>query len=170
MPHILRFSSSLKYLANSISCFSDAKTTTTWRKLAAWWSGACSHQPSGAYGLVTINQSENYAQVDHVPWDTRLSPCWNPSGSFGFLSKTICSPCLKVKVAQSCPTLCSPMDCSLPSSSVRGILQVRTLECVVIPFSRGSSRSRDQTQVFCTASRFVIIWATREAPSILASV
>ena len=139
MPHILRFSSSLKYLANSISCFSDAKTTTTWRKLAAWWSGACSHQPSGAYGLVTINQSENYAQVDHVPWDTRLSPCWNPSGSFGFLSKTICSPCLKVKVAQSCPTLCSPMDCSLPSSSVHGILQAKILEWVAIPFSRASS-------------------------------
>ena len=45
---------------------------------------------------------------------------------------------LKVKVSQSCPTLCNRMDCSLPSSSVHGILQTRTLEWVAVPFSRGS--------------------------------
>ena len=44
-----------------------------------------------------------------------------------------------VKVAQSCLTLCDPMDCSLPGSSVHGILQARILEWVAIPFSRGSS-------------------------------
>ena len=43
-----------------------------------------------------------------------------------------------VLVAQLCPTLCSTMDCSLPSSSVHGILQTRTLEWVAVPFSRGS--------------------------------
>ena len=42
-------------------------------------------------------------------------------------------------VAQLCPILCNPMDCSLPGSSVHGILQARVLEWVVIPFSRGSS-------------------------------
>ena len=42
-------------------------------------------------------------------------------------------------VAQSCLTLCDPMDCSLPGSSVHGILQARTLEWVAISFSRGSS-------------------------------
>jgi len=46
------------------------------------------------------------------------------------------------------------MDCSLPGSSVHGILQARILEWVVIPFSRGSSRPRDQTWVSCTAGRF----------------
>ena len=46
-------------------------------------------------------------------------------------------------VAQSCPTLCDPTDCSLPGSSVHGILQVRILEWVAISFSRGSSRPRD---------------------------
>ena len=46
----------------------------------------------------------------------------------------------QVLVAQSCPTLCDCMDCSLPGSSVRGILQARMLEWVAIPFSRGSSR------------------------------
>ena len=52
-----------------------------------------------------------------------------------------------MKVAQSCPTLCDPMDCSLPGSFVHGILQAKMLEWVAIPFSRGSSQPRDQTQV-----------------------
>ena len=51
------------------------------------------------------------------------------------------------EVAQSCLTFCDPMHWSLPGSSVRGILQARILEWVAISFSRGSSRSRDQTQV-----------------------
>ena len=48
-------------------------------------------------------------------------------------------------LAQSCPTLCSPMDCRPPGFSVHGILQARTLEWVAMPFSRGSSRPRDGT-------------------------
>ena len=51
------------------------------------------------------------------------------------------------EAAQSCPTLCDPMDCSLPGFSVHGIFQARVLEWVVISFSRGSSRPRDRTQV-----------------------
>ena len=43
------------------------------------------------------------------------------------------------EVAQSCPTLCDPMDCSLPGSSVHGIFQARVLEWIAISFSRGSS-------------------------------
>ena len=50
---------------------------------------------------------------------------------------------VKVKVAQSCLTLCDPMDCSPPGSSVHGILQARTLEWVAMPSSRGSSQPRD---------------------------
>ena len=57
------------------------------------------------------------------------------------------------EVAQSCPTLCDPMDCSPPGSSVHGILQTRTLEWVAISFSRGSSRPRDQTDVSRIAGR-----------------
>ena len=41
------------------------------------------------------------------------------------------------EVAQSCPTLCDPVDCSLPGFSVHGILQARILEWVIISFSRG---------------------------------
>jgi len=43
------------------------------------------------------------------------------------------------EVTQSCPTLCDPIDCSLPGSSVHGILQARILKWVAISFSRGSS-------------------------------
>ena len=49
-------------------------------------------------------------------------------------------------VPQSCPTLCDPMDCSLPGSSVHGLFQARVLEWVAISFSRGSFQSRDRTQ------------------------
>ena len=69
----------------------------------------------------------------------------------------------KVLVAQSCPTLCDPMNCSPPGSSVQGILQAGTLEWVAISFSRGSSQPRDWTQVSWIAARFFTFWATREA-------
>ena len=67
-------------------------------------------------------------------------------------------------VAQSCPTLSDPMDCSPPGSSVHGISQARVLEWVAIPFSRISSWPRDRTQVSHIADRFFTIWVTREAP------
>ena len=70
------------------------------------------------------------------------------------------------EVAQSCPTLCDPMNCSLPGFSVHGIFQARVLEWVTIPFSRGSSRPRDWTQVSCIVGRRFTLWATREAQSI----
>ena len=53
----------------------------------------------------------------------------------------------EVKVAQSCLTLCDPMNCSLPGSSVHGILQARIVEWVAMPFSRGFSWPRDQTSL-----------------------
>ena len=60
---------------------------------------------------------------------------------------------VKVSVAQPCPTLCGPVACSQPGSSVYGILQARILEWVAIPFSKGSSSLRDQIQVSCIAGR-----------------
>ena len=65
-------------------------------------------------------------------------------------------------VTQSCPTLCDPKDYNSPGSSVHGILQARILERVAIPFSRGSSQPRDQTQISHIAGRFFTVWATRE--------
>ena len=64
---------------------------------------------------------------------------------------------MSVLVAQSCPTLCDPMDCSLLGSSVHGILQARILERVAIRFSRGSSRPKDQTRVSCVAGKFFTV-------------
>ena len=65
-------------------------------------------------------------------------------------------------VAQSCLTLCNPMDFSPPGSSVHGISQARVLEWIAISFFRGSSQPRDQTWISCIASRFFTDWATRE--------
>ena len=56
-----------------------------------------------------------------------------------------------------CPTLCDPMDYSLPGSSVCGILQARILEWVAFLFFRGSSLPIDQTQASCIADRFFTI-------------
>ena len=86
---------------------------------------------------------------------------------------------------QSCLTLCSPMDCRMPSlpfphhlskfagwghpaishnrGQIREDLQARILEWVATPFSRGSFQPRDRTWVSCIAVRFFTIWATREA-------
>ena len=65
-------------------------------------------------------------------------------------------------VIQSRQTLCDPMDCNPPGSSVHGILQARILNLVAFPFSRKSFQPRDQTWVSCTAGRFFTIWATRD--------
>ena len=65
--------------------------------------------------------------------------------------------CHEVKVAQSCLTLCNPID-----YTGHGILQARILEWIAFPFSRGSSQPRDRTQVSHIASGSFTNWATRE--------
>ena len=62
-------------------------------------------------------------------------------------NKSVSKLCMHAKLLQSCPTLCDPMDCSPPGSSVHEIVQARILEWVAIPSSRGSSQSRDQIHV-----------------------
>ena len=63
-------------------------------------------------------------------------------------------PCRCACSIQSCPILFDSMGCSPPSSSVHGILQARIPEWVAMPSSKGSSQSRDQTQLSCIAGRF----------------
>ena len=70
------------------------------------------------------------------------------------------------EVAQSCPTLCDPVDYSLLGSSVHGILQARVLEWVAISFSRGSSQPRDQTRVSRIGGRRFNLWANSLASNI----
>ena len=65
-------------------------------------------------------------------------------------------------VARCCLTLCNPMDCNLPGSSVHGVFQARILEWVAILFSRGFSWPRDRTHVSCFAGGFFTTSATRE--------
>ena len=99
--------------------------------------------------------------VDYSPWGhkeldmtevtTYAHPCMNTSG---VESESV--------VAQSCPTLCDPMDCIPPGSSIHGIFQARVLEWVAISFSRRSSQPRDQTWVYRIVGRRFTIWATRE--------
>ena len=62
-----------------------------------------------------------------------------------------------ILVPKSSLTLCNPMDCGLPGSSVQGISQARMLEWVAISFSRGSSQSRDWIHVACLAGKFFTI-------------
>ena len=67
-----------------------------------------------------------------------------------------CDLSVKMKVTQLYPTLCNPMD-----YTVHGILQATVPEWVAIPFSRGSSQARDQTQILHIAGEFFTSWATR---------
>ena len=112
-------------------------------------------------------------------WANSLLPLGIPLGSFWennrlrnlslmSLKRVVCvcvCVCVCVLVAQLCPILCDPMDCSPPGSSVRGILQARILEELAIAFSRGSSQPGDRTQVSCITGGFFTVWATREAKS-----
>ena len=78
-----------------------------------------------------------------------LPPCsWQP---MNFLL----SPCSTVLVAQLCLTLCDPMDCSSPGSSVHGILQARILEWVAISFS-GDLPDPGIETVSCIGGRFLL--------------
>ena len=91
------------------------------------------------------------------------------SGQVQWQGKSISSHSLSMvgsesEVAQSCPTLCNPMDCSLSASAVHQIFQARVLEWIVISFSRGSSWPRNRTQVSRIAGRRFTAWATGEAP------
>ena len=75
----------------------------------------------------------------HRRQPTRLPCPWDPPGKNTGVGCHFLLQCMKVKseseVAESCPTLSDPMDCSLPGSSVHGIFQVRVLEWVAIAFS-----------------------------------
>ena len=126
--------------------------------------GATVHGVAVRQDWVTNTLPCSEAPVHHcaVPsWHTS-SPCPALCAQLlGFMPVSPTSSILKlwkVKVAQLCPTLCDPMDYTVP-----GILQARILEWVAFPFSRGSSQPRDRTQVSRIAGGFFTCWATREA-------
>ena len=89
-------------------------------------------------------------KIPHIPQTIYIS--------LFFAATVIFESEVKVKVSQSCLTLCDPMD-----YTVHGILQARILKWVVFPFSKGSSQPRDWTQVSHIAGKFFTCWATRQA-------
>ena len=104
-----------------------------------------------------ILESKGFLEGSHNPNtpQTASSPLWclrtYSSPPHSELSLSLSSE--KVLVTQSCPSLCYPMHCSPPGSSVHGISQARILEWVAISFSRGSSKPRDGTRVSCLTGR-----------------
>ena len=81
----------------------------------------------------------SYSVRPHRGQPTRLPHPWDSPGKNTGVGCHFLLQCMKVKseseVAQPCPTLCNPMDCSLPGSSVHGIFQARVLEWNAIAFS-----------------------------------
>ena len=100
----------------------------------------CVHAPQRSVVTVTITAQSLVFSVSA----SRLLPA-----SFSEALSLCRSFLIDAVRAQSYPTLCDPMDCTLPGSSVRGILQARILQWAAMPSSRGSSPSRDQTHVSC---------------------
>ena len=147
-PHLLILPSS-----------SSSSTSATWWKQDGHWSAKKQSLGTMRWGT---QRDHSFPRASPHWWGSlppEVPQCIYPP--FSFQNYFLC-PCLKEKgkglwlliwtcclVAQSCPTLCDPMDCSLPGSSVHGILQARILEWFAISSSRGSSQLRDQTQVFC---------------------
>ena len=103
------------------------------------------------------SSSSHYPDQVFLPHGTAWQASWCDAIRKVRHLSSLCQKYLKVKVAQLFPTLCDPMDCT-----VHGILQAGILEWVAVPFSRGSSQPRDQTQVFRIAGRFFTSWATKE--------
>ena len=131
----------------------------TWLSCSQW--GVCMH--------VSVLVTRSYLNLCK-PMDCSLpgSPVHGIGGGCVCVCLCVCvcvcvclcvcvSVSVSVLVIQWYPTLCNPMDCSPPGSSVHGILLARILEWVAISFSRGSSRPRDRTQVSCIVGRFFTI-------------
>ena len=141
---------------------SDTITTHVfldWKKYKKVWV-ACS-----AYTGLEVNLLNllSLAPGEHPCWQGKdLGGGGGVRGWWGDRTK----PWKWSEVTQSYPTLCNPMDCSLPGSSVHGIFQASVLEQVAISFSRGSSPPRDWTRVSRIVGRRFTIWATREVKTL----
>ena len=90
-----------------------------------------------------------------------------PLGIYTLENATKRCVCVHMR-AQSCPTVCDPMDYSPPGSSVHGVLQARILEWVAISFSGGSSQPRDPTRVLCIAGNSLPLCPPRKPHSSVA--
>ena len=101
----------------------------------------------GELGAWDLRATEAFPLTSYPPWDTSVKRSW-------------CA--WWAKDAKSCPTLCNPLDCSLPGLSVHGISQARILEWVAISFCRGSFQHGDRTCISHIGRQILYHWATRE--------
>ena len=107
-------------------------------------------------------KSEGDVTLKHTSSGSYISDFHSPAyftPPLGCRISILNSPIMHAKSFQSCLILCDPTDCSLPCSSLYGIFQAGILESVAISSSRGSSRPRDRTQVFCIScfGRWVLL-------------
>ena len=127
----------------------------------------CHFLLQGFFLTQELNLCLPHWQADSLPLSYQRSPkIWLALHKWGKKKKAyralICAS--ESEVTQSWPTLCDPMDCSLPGSSIHGIFKATVLEWVAISFFRGSSRLRDWIWVSHVVGRCFTIWATREVP------
>ena len=115
----------------------------------AWWMEGAStilpqtRSPDDAQALFPADPCSSHLMRVSLSSFLRLPSAWERSEQiWAGISVSV-----KVLVAQSRLTLCDPMNCSPPGSSVHGILQARILEQIAVSSSRGSSRHRDWTSV-----------------------
>ena len=104
----------------------------------------------------------------HRRQPTRLLCPWDSPGKNTGVGCHFLLQCMKVKteseVAQSCPTLSDPMDCSLPGSSIHGIFQARVLEWGAIAFSKITYYGKDQLflnfYIKPEAKLVIVLWSS----------
>ena len=113
------------------------------------WRIPWTEEPGGLQSMGSQRVRHNWA-TKHLTWlDNTTYP--TSQGTFPALGRLVC--CVsRAKSLQSCPTLCDPMDCSPPGSSVQGILEARILEWGAMPSSRGSSWPRDWIHISYVSS------------------
>ena len=139
-----------------------------------WWGRAGTRTPLACrrpapcqqlhpWGLAHRNGTQMFPAAPLLVTPTGNHPNTHPPKDGDTVLEACCG--ILLCCAQSCPTLCNPVDFSLPGSSVHGIFQARVLEWVAISYSRGSSRPRDQTCISCVScigKRILYHCATRE--------
>ena len=124
------------------------------RVSASWTAGISllSKGLSGVFSNTTV-QKHKLTKIKHKEQILKVAREKQQITQKGIPMRITADLSTESEVAQSCPTLCNPIDCSPPGSSAHGIFQARVLEWVAISFSRGSSQPRVRTRVSCTAGR-----------------
>ena len=110
------------------------------------------------HGALASNTAELSQAIPTLPRSPSVCTCiWKMAFQDRALLWGVVAESIRAcSVVLWCLTLCDPMDCSPPGSSVHGILQARILERIAILFSRGSSRPRDQTSIISCIGRHVL--------------